>query len=174
MRWSSAPSAKPRWQSACAWYRADGKAGRAPAPAAPAEADLRAPERIAIDYADAADLAEKAAKALKAFAANQPAVWKALARTRNLPRTRPGAQGGIPLYRPGFAIRQHAQAAARIEPIVAETFAEADRVMTPLLGKPLTDFIFVDQTMLPRSPKPKTIFARLQLRSPQCWRPILR
>ena len=31
------------------------------------------------------------------------------------------------------------------EPIVAETFAEADRVMTPLLGKPLSDFIFVDQ-----------------------------
>ena len=32
------------------------------------------------------------------------------------------------------------------EPIVAETFAEADRVMTPLLGKPLSEFIFVDQT----------------------------
>jgi acyl transferase domain-containing protein len=31
------------------------------------------------------------------------------------------------------------------EPIVAETFAEADRVMTPLLGKPLSKFIFVDQ-----------------------------
>jgi malonyl CoA-acyl carrier protein transacylase len=32
-----------------------------------------------------------------------------------------------------------------IEPIVADTFAEADQVMTPLLGgRPLTDFIFVD------------------------------
>ena len=30
------------------------------------------------------------------------------------------------------------------EPIVAETFAEADRIMTPLLGKPLSEFIFVD------------------------------
>src|SRR5208282_5089626 len=30
------------------------------------------------------------------------------------------------------------------EPIVAQTFAEADRVMTPLLGKPLTDYIFID------------------------------
>ena len=29
---------------------------------------------------------------------------------------------------------------------MAETFAEADRVMTPLLGKPLTEFIFVDQS----------------------------
>ncbi len=32
------------------------------------------------------------------------------------------------------------------EPIVAELFAEADRIMTPLLGKPLSEFIFVDQT----------------------------
>ena len=33
----------------------------------------------------------------------------------------------------------------RVEPIVAETFDEADRVMTPLLeGRALTDFIFVD------------------------------
>src|ERR1035441_1845454 len=31
------------------------------------------------------------------------------------------------------------------EPIVAEIFAEADRVMTPLLGKPLSEFIFVDK-----------------------------
>ena len=31
------------------------------------------------------------------------------------------------------------------EPIVAQTFAEADRVMTPLLGKPLSEFIFVDK-----------------------------
>ena len=36
--------------------------GRAPAPAAPAESDLRAPERLAIDYADAADLADKCAR----------------------------------------------------------------------------------------------------------------
>ena len=30
------------------------------------------------------------------------------------------------------------------EPIVAQTFAEADEIMTPLLGKPLTSYIFVD------------------------------
>ena len=30
------------------------------------------------------------------------------------------------------------------EPVVADTFAQADRVMTPLLGKPLTEFIFID------------------------------
>ena len=40
-------------------------AGSAPLPAAPADSDLRAPERIAIDYADAADLATKSANALE-------------------------------------------------------------------------------------------------------------
>jgi malonyl CoA-acyl carrier protein transacylase/3-oxoacyl-(acyl-carrier-protein) synthase/NAD(P)-dependent dehydrogenase (short-subunit alcohol dehydrogenase family)/acyl carrier protein len=30
------------------------------------------------------------------------------------------------------------------EPIVAATFAEADRIMTPILGKPLTEFVFVN------------------------------
>ena len=29
-------------------------------------------------------------------------------------------------------------------PIIRETYQEADQVMTPLLGKPLTDYIFVD------------------------------
>ena len=31
-----------------------------------------------------------------------------------------------------------------VEPIVADTFAEADRIMTPLLGRPLSDYIFID------------------------------
>ena len=56
----------------------ESQAGNAPSPTAPTETDLRAPERLAIDYADAADLADKSAKALKALAASQPAVWKAL------------------------------------------------------------------------------------------------
>ena len=30
------------------------------------------------------------------------------------------------------------------EPIVAETFDEADRIMTPLLGRPLSSYIFID------------------------------
>ena len=147
--------------------------GHAPAPAAPAESDLRATERLAIDYADAAELADKAAKALKALAANQPAIWKALRaqgifrgqvprpRWRSLPRTR-------------FAVREHAQAAARRRTHRGRTFAEADRVMTPLLGKPLSEYIFVDQTDAERSPRRKTIYARPRLLSPPCWPSISR
>ena len=52
--------------------------GKAPKLCAPAELDLRANDRVAIDYVDAADLSDKSAKAIKALASDQPAVWKAL------------------------------------------------------------------------------------------------
>ena len=121
-------------------------AGRAPAPTAPAESDLRAPERIAIDYANAAELQEKAGNVLKALAANQPAIWKAL-RAQGIYRGHGPASKVAFLY-PGQGSQyiNMLKPLCASEPIVAETFAEADRVMTPLLGKPLSEFIFVDKT----------------------------
>ena len=118
--------------------------GSAPVPTAPAEADLRAPERLAIDYADAADLTDKSAKALKAFATHQPAMWKAL-RAQGIFRGKGPAPKTAFLY-PGQGSQyvNMLKPLRAIEPIVAETFDEADRVMTPLLGKPLSEFIFVD------------------------------
>jgi len=119
-------------------------AGRAPAPAAPSESDLRAPERLAIDYADAADLADKSAKALKALAANQPAAWKAL-RAQGVFRGHGPAPKVAFLYTgQGSQYANMLSALRAAEPIVAATFAEADRVMTPLLGKPLSEFVFVN------------------------------
>ena len=120
------------------------EAGMAPAPTAPAESDLRAPERIAIDYANAAELADKAGSALKALNANQPAIWKAL-RAQGIFRGHGPAPKVAFLYTgQGSQYVNMLKLLRATEPIVAETFAEADRVMTPLLGKPLTDFIFVD------------------------------
>jgi acyl transferase domain-containing protein len=122
----------------------EAEAGRAPAPAAPAEADLRAPERLAIDYADATELAAKAATALKAVAANQAPVWKAL-RAQGIFRGHGPAPKVAFLYTgQGSQYVNMLQPLRAAEPIVAETFAEADRVMTPLLGKPLSSFIFID------------------------------
>ena len=122
----------------------EARAGRAPAPAAPAERDLRAAERVAIDYADAADLATKAASALKAIAVNQPAVWKAL-RAQGIFRGHGPAPKVAFLY-PGQGSQyvNMLKPLLKLEPIVAETFAEADRAMAPILGKPLTEFVFVD------------------------------
>ncbi|MFZ0948591.1 MAG: SDR family NAD(P)-dependent oxidoreductase [Candidatus Sulfotelmatobacter sp.] len=122
----------------------DSKAGRAPVPTAPAESDLRAPERVAIDYANAAELADKATNALRALAANQPAMWKAL-RAQGIFRGHGPAPKVAFLYTgQGSQYVNMLQTLRAEEPIVAETFAEADRVMTPLLGKPLSKFIFVD------------------------------
>jgi acyl transferase domain-containing protein len=120
-------------------------AGRAPAPSAPAEADLHAKYRLAIDYVDAADLKEKAGNALKAFKLNQPAMWKAL-RAQGIFRGQGRAPKVAFLY-PGQGSQyvNMLRPLSAVDPIVAETFAEADRVMKPLLGKPLTEFIFVDK-----------------------------
>jgi acyl transferase domain-containing protein len=120
------------------------EAGHAPATTAPAEADLRAPERLAIDYADAAELADKSAKALKALVAGNAAIWKVL-RAQGIFRGHGPASKVAFLYSgSGSQYVNMLQALRAAEPIVAETFAEADRVMMPLLGKPLSEFIFVD------------------------------
>ncbi|HVN06357.1 MAG TPA: beta-ketoacyl synthase N-terminal-like domain-containing protein, partial [Bryobacteraceae bacterium] len=120
--------------------------GQAPPPVAAAESDLRSPERIAIDYGDAAELATKSGAAVKALQANQPAVWKAL-RAQGIFRGQGPAPKVAFLYTgQGSQYVNMMRALCDAEPIVAETFAEADRIMTPLLGKPLTEFIFVDQT----------------------------
>ena len=123
----------------------DAKAGYAPVAAAPAESDLRSIERLAIDYADAGDVTAKAGAALKALAANQPAVWKAL-RAQGIFRGHGPAPKVAFLY-PGQGSQyvNMLKPLRAVEPIVAETFAEADRIMTPLLGKPLSEFIFVDK-----------------------------
>ena len=122
----------------------DAAAGHAPVPIAPAESDLSAPERLVIDYADAADLADKSAKALKALKANQAPIWKAL-RPQGIFRGR-GTAGKVAFLYTGQGSQyvNMLEPLRNAEPIVAETFAEADRIMTPLLGKPLSQFIFVD------------------------------
>ena len=121
-------------------------AGDAPAPVAPDDSELRATERIAIDYADAAELALKSANALKALKTNQAPIWKAL-RPQGIFRGH-GPAGKVAFLYTGQG-SQYVNMLAPLraaEPIVAQLFDEADRIMTPLLGQPLTDYIFVDQT----------------------------
>jgi malonyl CoA-acyl carrier protein transacylase len=120
------------------------RSGRLPESSAPSRTDLLAPERVAIDYGDASELAEKSAKALKALEANVPAVWQALRAQGIFHGKEPAAKVAF-LY-PGQG-SQYVNMLASLrskEPVVAETFAEADRVLAPLLGKPITEFIFVN------------------------------
>jgi acyl transferase domain-containing protein/acyl carrier protein len=118
--------------------------GSAPPPAPPSPDDLKAPVRVAIDYGDAAELATKADRAAKAVETGNQAMWRAL-RAQGVFMGRGGPGKVAFLYTgQGSQYVNMLHDLRRLEPIVADTFAEADVVMTPLLGKPLTDYIFID------------------------------
>ncbi len=124
-----------------------GAAGRGEAPPrrAPDEADLRAAERIAIDYDDAAELAQKAELALRALDGDSPAAWSALT-ARGIFRGA-GAPGKVAFMYTGQG-SQYANMLGELrrrEPVVAGVFDAADRVMAPLLdGRRLSELVFVD------------------------------
>jgi acyl transferase domain-containing protein/acyl carrier protein len=124
----------------------DARAGRAPEPAAPEEDALRAPERIAIDYGGAGELAEKGDLAMQALRSGSAGAWKAL-RGRGIFHGK-GPPGKVAFLFTGQG-SQYANMLADLrqtEPIVAEVFEDADRVMRPLLeGRTLSDLIFVDR-----------------------------
>ncbi|MDJ0787631.1 MAG: beta-ketoacyl synthase N-terminal-like domain-containing protein, partial [Myxococcota bacterium] len=123
---------------------ADARRGVAPAPAPPAESDLRAPERLVIDYGDADELATRAERAKKALAADQPAVWAAV-RSQGIFRGTGAAPKIAFLYTgQGSQYPNMLRELRDAEPVVRETFDEADRVMSRLLPKPLSDYIFPD------------------------------
>ena len=126
--------------------RAEAAAGRAPAPAAPDPALASAAVRVAIDYADAAELAAKAAKAVQALRADSPPMWRML-RNQGVFVGR-GAPGKVAFLYTGQGSQyvNMLRDLRQREPIVAAMFDEADRIMTPLLGKPLTEYIFADST----------------------------
>src|SRR6266545_1132866 len=119
-------------------------AGQAPAPAPPDPALATAKVRVAIDYAAPAELADKAGMAVKALSAGSPEMWKML-RARGVFIGRGPAPKVAFLYTgQGSQYVNMLRDLREVEPIVAQTFAEADEIMTPLLGKPLTEYIFID------------------------------
>ena len=125
---------------------AEARQGRHLDPAAPSAAALRAPERIAIDYADGEDLVAKAELALRALQASDPPRGRRCAAAGSTAAAARRRQGRLPLHRPGLAVRQHAgRAARRASRSWPSSFDEADAIMAPLLeGRPLTDVIFAD------------------------------
>ncbi|MCB0999515.1 MAG: SDR family NAD(P)-dependent oxidoreductase [Acidimicrobiales bacterium] len=122
----------------------DARSGRAPAPTRPDPSIGASAVRLAVDFADAADLAAKLDKVVKAFASGNAAMFRLL-RQQGVFVGRGAAPKVAFLYTgQGSQYVNMLEALRRDEPIVADTFAEADRVMTPLLGRPLSSFVFVD------------------------------
>ena len=124
--------------------REQAAAGQAPTPAPPAPALATAPVRVAIDYGEPAELADKAGLAVKALTSDAPELRKML-RSRGVFIGHGRAPKTAFLYTgQGSQYVNMLRELRDTEPIVASTFAEADEIMAPLLGKPLTSFIFVD------------------------------
>ncbi len=101
--------------------------------------------------------------------------WREVVRRGSCSRAAASSAGAVrparwPSSTPGRA-RSTPTCSARCaanEPVVAATFAEADEVMTPLLGRPLTDVIFVD----PTSPE-RTAEAEDELRHTEITQPAV-
>ena len=123
---------------------AEARAGRAPATAAPDPAVGAAAVRVAVDFVDAADLAAKLDKLLKAFAAANPAAFRML-RQQGAFVGRGAAPKVAFLYtgQGSQYVNMLSELRAR-EPIVAAVFARADAAMSPLLGRSLSSYIFID------------------------------
>ncbi len=132
-------------QASDALNRARG--GWMPPVAAPDLVVLRKAERLVIDFADAHELADKLAKAAKAATLNVPAAWKPLA-SQGIFRGSGKAAGKVAFLFPGQGSQylNMGRELVALSPAVANVFKEADAVMTPILGRPLTDFLFVDST----------------------------
>ncbi|HET8661989.1 MAG TPA: SDR family NAD(P)-dependent oxidoreductase [Micromonosporaceae bacterium] len=120
------------------------RAGHTPPRAAPDGSLARAVVRVAVDYADAADLATKAAKAAGALRPPNPAVWRMLAAQGVFLGRGPAPKVAFLYTGQGSQYVNMLRSLREQEPIVADAFAEADRVMSPLLGRPLSTYLFVD------------------------------
>ncbi len=121
------------------------KDGHVPPVAPPDPADLRAPERIAIDYGDGKELVDRLKKAQKGLATDAPATWKAF-QAQGVFRGSGAAPGKVAFLFTGQGsqyVNMGRDLAAR-EPVVEAVFKEADGVLESVLGRPLTSYLYVD------------------------------
>ena len=122
----------------------EARAGRAPAPARPDPKIGSDAVRIAVDFTDAADLTAKLERAVKALTGTNPAVYHMLRQQGVFFGRGPAPKVAFLYTGQGSQYVNMLQELRATEPIVAETFREADKVMTPLLGRSLSSYIFID------------------------------
>ena len=120
------------------------RAGVAPPRTAPDPALAAANVRVAVDHADAVDLAAKLTKLANAFASGKPAAFRLLRQQGIFLGRGPAPKVAFLYTGQGSQYVNMLKSLAAEEPLVKSTFDEADRVMEPLLGRPLSSFIFID------------------------------
>ncbi len=123
---------------------AEARTGHLPPTETPSPEALGQPERLAIEYSGAEELLKRGEKALKAFDNPAPNAWQPLT-AQGIYRGS-GKPGKVAFLFPGQGSQyvNMLRELCNFEPVVAKTFFEADEVMTPILGRPLTSFIFVE------------------------------
>ena len=123
---------------------AKAESGDLPPVQAPAEADLRSTTRLVIDYGDGAELIKKGSRALSTIESGKLETWKALRGRGIFLGTGQPPKVAMLFTGQGSQYLNMLRQLASDEPVVTETFREADEVMKPLLGRPLTEYLFVD------------------------------
>ncbi|GAP15606.1 polyketide synthase module [Longilinea arvoryzae] len=122
----------------------DARQGKLPGQNVPAPEALARSERLAMDFENGEELIKRAEKTLKAFENDTPMAWNALG--AHAVYRGSGKAGKLAFLFPGQGSQyvNMLKDLCEVEPLAAETFREADEVMTPILGKPLTSYIYVD------------------------------
>ncbi|MEN9935250.1 MAG: hypothetical protein RLZZ387_1829, partial [Chloroflexota bacterium] len=118
--------------------------GWTPVVAPPDPAELRQPERLVVDFGSREELLERLAKARKAAGFDNPQAWKAL-QAQGVFRGSGKAPGKLAFLFPGQG-SQYTNMGRELlaEPAFAKIIEDGDAVMTPILGRPLSRYIYID------------------------------
>ena len=110
----------------------------------PGPAFFGSAERLVISFDDQEDLIKVAEATVAAFAKKDPRPWRLLA-AKGVHRGT-GPSGKVAFLYPGQGSQyvNMLRGLRDTEKVVAETFDEADEVMQPLLGRKLSDYLFID------------------------------
>jgi malonyl CoA-acyl carrier protein transacylase/NAD(P)-dependent dehydrogenase (short-subunit alcohol dehydrogenase family) len=106
---------------------------------------VSAPDRLVIDFGTQEELIDRLLKAQRALGFDNPPAWKAV-QAQGIFRGSGEKPGKLAFLFPGQGSQylNMGRELARLEPIVAQTFKDGDEVMTPILGKPLSSYFWVD------------------------------
>ncbi|HMT21701.1 MAG TPA: acyltransferase domain-containing protein, partial [Promineifilum sp.] len=121
------------------------EAGWTPPHALPRPVDIRAKERLVIDFGDHEELLDRLQKARKVMGFDTPQAWKAM-EAQGIFRGHGPKPGKLAFLFPGQGSQyvNMGRELAAVSPTVQATLDEADAIMQPILGKPLTSYLFVD------------------------------
>ncbi|MBN1581587.1 MAG: acyltransferase domain-containing protein [Anaerolineae bacterium] len=118
--------------------------GRLEAVPAPAMAGWARQERLVIDFGDLGELASRGERAIAALENDAAFDWQRLA-SQGIYRGC-GQPGKVAFLFSGQGTQyvNMLRELVELDPVVADTFREADKVVTPLLGRSLSSLVFVD------------------------------